>query len=59
MKTVTTRECSKIAMVNGNELRSDTVIHDGVVKEWVGIGWIARRDPPTPEELEELPHVVD
>lgn len=58
MRTVSVRDVSTIAMVNGNERKFDRVIHGGVVKEWVGIGWIETGEP-TAEELETLPHVVE
>ena len=30
-------------MVNGNEKKYKIVIDNGIVKEWVGIGWIEIR----------------
>ena len=30
-------------MVNGNEKKYKIVIDNGIVKEWVGIGWIKIR----------------
>lgn len=39
-KPVSFHDVSTIAMVVRNEKTISKVIHDGVVKEWVGIGWI-------------------
>lgn len=39
-KTVKINECSNIRMVCGNEKKFDSVIHNGILKDWVGIGWI-------------------
>lgn len=33
------------------------VIHDGMVKCWVGIGWVVER-PATPADKERIPEVV-
>lgn len=40
MKTVAAEKLSIRAMVAGNENKFSKVIDDGVLKEWVGIGWI-------------------
>lgn len=42
-KTVTLRDVSTIAMVNRNELKITHVIDEGILKQWVGIGWIDLR----------------
>jgi hypothetical protein len=39
-KPVSYSDVSTIAMVARNEGKIGKVIHDGAVKEWVGIGWI-------------------
>jgi hypothetical protein len=39
MKTVTFAELQRLAFCNSKKLPQRVVI-DGVVKEWVGIGWI-------------------
>lgn len=57
MKTVHISDVSNIRMVAGGEKRHPIVIIDGIVKEWVGIGWIGDL-PPTPEEAEKYPTVV-
>lgn len=57
MNTVHAKELSTIAMVNGNEHHYRIVIDEGVVKEWVGIGWIDLRKA-TPKDREKYPNVV-
>ena len=47
--TVSFRTVSNVAMVAGGEDLVRRVIHDGVVKEWVGIGWITLDDSPDPD----------
>ena len=37
---ISARKLSTLAMVNGNEKLYKKVIDNGVLKEWVGIGWI-------------------
>ena len=39
-KTVKASELSTIRMTTGGEKKHSVVIHEGVVKEWVGMGWI-------------------
>ena len=39
-------ELSTIKMVAGNEATYSKVIMNGVVKEWVGIGWIDTNEIP-------------
>lgn len=46
MKTVDISELANIKMTCGNEKKYSKVIHDGVVKEWVGIGWIDIDESP-------------
>jgi hypothetical protein len=50
MKTVKRSELSNMKMVAGNEKKYDAVIVDGVVKEWVGIGWIETDAKPDPKK---------
>lgn len=57
MKTVRAEELSTVSMVAGNEKRYSAVIDDGVLKEWVGFGWIDLRDA-TDEDRENYPTVV-
>jgi hypothetical protein len=33
-------ECRIISMVAGNEKKFDKIIHNGLIKQWVGIGWV-------------------
>lgn len=51
-------ELSNLRMVAGNENKYDKVIIDGVVKQWVGIGWVDE-GKPTPKQLKTLPIVED
>lgn len=39
-KPVSFHDVSTIAMVEGKEKTISKIIHDGAIKEWVGIGWI-------------------
>lgn len=57
MSTVEARELGKLRMVAGNEGKYRIVIDEGLVKEWVGIGWIELR-PAIPEDTEKYPTVV-
>ena len=56
MPEVDARELSKMKMASGNEATYSVVIDNGVLKEWVGIGWIELRDA-TPEDTEKYPTV--
>lgn len=56
-KPVTADQCSKVRMVAGGEERHPIVIDDGVVKEWVAIGWVDN-GPATEEDYERYPEVV-
>jgi hypothetical protein len=51
MKTVKRSELSNMKMVAGNENKYDAVIVDGVVKEWVGFGWIDTDTKPDPKKF--------
>jgi hypothetical protein len=57
MKTVRSSELQTIRMTAGNEKKYPTVIDDGVVKDWVAIGWIDMREA-TKEDYEKFPVVV-
>lgn len=56
MNTVHARELSNLKMVEGNEDKYSIVIDDGVLKEWVGIGWIELR-PAIKADCEKYPTV--
>lgn len=56
-KTVDAAELSFLRMVAGNENKYDRVIDEGVVKQWVGFGWVAE-GPPDPIDVESCPVVV-
>jgi len=46
-RVVKQSKLTTIAMVNGNEKKYKKVIDtDGLVKEWVGIGWITLDEKP-------------
>tara|TARA_Y100000310_G_C20671665_1_gene810644 strand:+ start:1832 stop:2026 length:195 start_codon:yes stop_codon:yes gene_type:complete len=39
-KQIKRSELSNIMMVAGNEKRFTTVADDGIIRDWVGFGWI-------------------
>ena len=39
-KTVKRSELTTLKMVEGNEKKYSTVIIDGILKDWVGFGWV-------------------
>ena len=51
-------ELSNLRMVAGNEKKYSTVVIDGLVKTWVGIGWITEREA-TAEDMKTYPVVED
>jgi len=55
-KPVSFRDVSTIAMVAGKEKEIERIIHNGVVKLWVGIGWIEDRIA-TPYDYQKYPEV--
>jgi hypothetical protein len=58
MKTVARSRLSTPAMIAGGELKYTKVIMNGVLKEWVGIGWIELRQA-TPADIKKYPTVED
>ena len=58
MKKIPRSELSTIRMVAGNEKKYSTVIVDGVIKDWVGFGWVGE-DTPTAEQRKTIPEVED
>lgn len=56
-KTVDISELSNARMAGGNEKKYTKVIMNGVLKEWVAIGWIDI-GVPTDEDRETYPEVV-
>ena len=54
MKIIKRSEVSNTKMIAGNEKKYTKVIDDGVVKEWVGIGWIALDETPDPKKYPTL-----
>jgi hypothetical protein len=57
-KTITRSELSNLRMVAGNEKKYDIVIINGMVREWVGIGWIDLRVADA-KDHKAFPTVVD
>lgn len=57
MKTVDAAELSRFRMVAGNEKKYSAVIDDGMLKEWVSIGWVNIR-PATDEDHKKFPIVT-
>ena len=57
-KTVKRSELSLAKMAAGNERRYPRVLDNGVVKEWVGIGWISIGST-TDAEKAKIPEVVE
>ena len=53
MKTVKATELSKIRMAGGNEKKYQAVIDNGILKEWVAIGWVDLREA-TKEDYEKF-----
>ena len=45
-----------LTMTAGKEKKLSKVIHEGKVKEWVGIGWVELREA-TAEDREKIPEV--
>lgn len=55
-RTVSYDDVSLIAMSTGGQRRHPIIIHEGIVKEWVGIGWIDLREA-TPDDKQKYPEV--
>ena len=58
MTTVKRSALSNFKMAAGNEKRISKVILDGMLKEWVGIGWVDLRRA-TAADLKKYPTVKD
>lgn len=56
-RTVKRANLSTAKMTAGNERKYSKVILDGMVKEWVGIGWIDLRKA-TKADRANIPEVV-
>lgn len=56
-KRIHAERLSNLAMVAGGEKSITKVIDDGVVKEWVGFGWVDLR-AATAEDRKTLPVVT-
>lgn len=50
-KTIPFAKLQRLSFVNSKKL-PQRIVHDGVVKEWVGIGWIELKDEePKPSDV--------
>ena len=58
MRTVMRSELTNIKMVAGNEKNYSTVIIDGIVKDWVGFGWVGDTEA-TDEDRAKFPQMVE
>lgn len=58
MKTVTRRQVGTIHMVQGGEKTHPIIILNGIIKEWVGFGWIGE-DKATKKDKQKYPTVKD
>lgn len=56
MTQIPAKELTNMAMVNGNESLYKVVIDTGIIKEWVGIGWIELRKA-NPADYKKIPEV--
>ena len=57
IKTVEASELSKFKMAAGGEKRYDCVIDEGILKDWVGIGWVDVRTA-TKNDYKKFPVVT-
>ena len=57
-KPISYREVSNIAMTTGKEKTLSKVIHKGILKEWVGIGWVDLRTA-NKDDFEKYPEVKE
>lgn len=55
-KTISAKRCSTLAMVTHND-EPDLVIDEGMVKRWVGFGWVTEREAKK-RDYKEYPLVV-
>jgi hypothetical protein len=53
-KTIPVSKLSTISMVAGGEKRHPKVIHEGILKNWVGFGWVNEREA-TEEDKQTYP----
>lgn len=56
IKTVKRKEVTNFGMLTGGEKKYTKIIIDGVVKEWVGIGWVSIDDEP---DTNKYPVLID
>jgi hypothetical protein len=56
MKTIKAHELSRLKMAAGNEKKYRYVIDNGILKDWVGIGWVDIREV-TEKDYEKYPTV--
>jgi len=58
MKTVKLSEVTNIGMTTGGEKKYSKIVLLGILKEWVGFGWIELRDA-TAADIKKYPTVID
>lgn len=58
LHTVSVHEISTLRMTAGNEKHLTKIIHEGKLKEWVGIGWVEETEPLTINQALTYPWVV-
>ena len=56
MKAIPVRAITNPEMIGGNEKIHPIIIHNDIVKEWVGFGWIELRDA-LPSDIDLYPVV--
>jgi recombination DNA repair RAD52 pathway protein len=56
VKPIKAKEVGNIAMIAGNEKIYRIIIDDGVVRQWIGFGWIELHKA-MPEDYEKYPEV--
>jgi len=57
MEIVNAKELQNIRMAGHNEKKYPVVIDEGIVKEWVAIGWVDLR-PAAKDDYKKYPTVV-
>jgi hypothetical protein len=57
MSSIKRSEVSNLKMAAGNEKKYTKIIINGILNEWVGIGWVALREA-TAIEKKKYPEVV-
>lgn len=58
MKTIKFSELKRLSFCNSKDLPKKIIV-DGIVREWMGIGWLDTEKPPTADEKRTYPVVVE